>query len=107
MKKGINIDKMLHDMEFEEKLKKYSSKEKSPFEEKAYSKELFELGKKASFDEHYYDIKIENQDIAPVGPFEHPELTFSFKKGYERGIFLIEKNIVPDEYKNINNGLTK
>ena len=106
MKKGLAIEKTLQDMEFEEKLKKYSNKEKSPYEEKAYSRELFELGKKVYFEEYFNDIKFENQIITPVGPFDHPEETYNFKKGYERGVFLVEKNIVPEEYKN-NNKLKK
>lgn len=79
---------------------------KGPRSEFAYARELFELGKKVYFEEYFNDIKLENQIITPIGPFEHPEETFNFKKGYERGAFLVEKNIVPEEYKN-NNKFTK
>ena len=103
LRKGRNVRRVEGDRHFDEVIKKASSVPKTPAKEKPYASELNNLGRKAYFDEYFYEIKLEDQVFPKVGEFENPSETYSFKQGYQRGEFLVNNGIVPEEYQNINN----
>lgn len=81
---------------------------RTPANERTYSKRLMEMGRKSYFEEYFNGIKVENQVFAKVGPFEDPKETKSFKMGYKRGSELItaaakikDIRLIPEEYQNM------
>lgn len=79
-----------------------------PTREKTAAALLFNAGKIAYFDEYYFDIKLENQEIGKIGQFDDPRVTENFKKGYKRGqeiVSSVEKTgltgALPEKYQEI------
>lgn len=113
--RGLNVRDVAGDMKFEDDLKKKASLPKTPTLEKPYSRDLNEMGKKSYFEEYYNGIKLANQILPKVGPFEDPRETTCFKRGYIRGsemVAIAERqnnfNLIPAEYQNIaQNRFTK
>lgn len=71
--------------------------------ERAFASKLNNMGRKAYFDEYFYGISLENQNLEQIPGIDDVTKTESFKQGYERGKFLVSVDNVPEEYKNINN----
>lgn len=78
-----------------------------PHNESNYASKLNMLGREAYFIEYFDGIKLEDQTIEKVGPFEDPRKTVNFSKGYQRGAFLVEQGIVPEKYQEKNNKLKR
>ena len=102
------IEATMRNIKFSEKIKQKSIRAQSriPLAEKPYSRDLNEMGKKSYFEEYFNGVKLENQILPKVGPFENPRETQSFKKGYVRGSEIVatsEKlnniNLIPVEYR--------
>ena len=66
--------------------------------EKIYAKELHLAGRKAAFEENFYGISLEEQNIKPIGPIEDPREVKSFKEGYEQGKFLLNNGYTEEMY---------
>ena len=111
--KGLNINNIAGSMEKEEQLKKVAERKKDAItksEIDGYGRKIYELGKKAYFDEYFYGIKLENQIIPQIGEINNPKETNSFKKGYEAGERAVKFNIteaIPKEYLEANNSVKK
>ena len=68
--------------------------------EQGQSGQLIELGKLASFIEHFDMIKVNEQNLPPVEKIEEPKKQASFIKGYEFGKVLISKGFTEENYHN-------
>ena len=102
-----NVSEVLSAMRLEEKIEK-ASKSPIPLNERLHGRQLNMAGRKAYFEEYFTGIKLENQEIMPIGPFTDPRTTNSFKIGYQSGKLLIKRGIIPEEYQNIaNNNKTR
>lgn len=98
-----NVMAILSQRDFDTYIEKKSTMG-TPLREKPYASKLNIMGRKAYFDEYFYEIKLEDQDIPQImGPDVDVRETLSFKQGYDRGKFLVEHDNVPEEYKNLNN----
>lgn len=86
----------------EERLKRQAERNLSGPERNAAGK-LNMMGRKAYFDEYYYNIALENQVFEQIPGIEDVTSTKSFQNGYQRGAFLVSVGNVPEEYQNINN----
>ena len=86
---------------FDKYIKKESIKPKTPNAEKPYASTLNKMGRNAYYKEYFEEIKLENQILPAVGPFDDPSETFCFKQGYKRGEELLNAGVIPEEYKNI------
>lgn len=71
--------------------------------ERAFAGEIHMMGRKAYFDEYFYGIPLDNQELKQIQGIEDVRETKSFKEGYARGAFLASVGNVPEEYKNIDN----
>lgn len=104
-KKYINhIDAVVARERFENHIAHNSQRERIPSDEKKFGKELYERGKKAYYDEYFYEIDLESQIIEKIGPFTNPINTTQFQKGYERGRIIVSFNdekMLPEEYQTI------
>lgn len=100
-----NINNVTSDIDFAKKIAIESLKERTPYREKAYASLLNNLGRKAYFDEWFYGIKPENQVYEKLEGIENIIETICFKRGYERGRFLVEQGIIPPEYQEVQNKL--
>lgn len=67
-------------------------------EEKGYSRQLIDSGKLSSFIEAFDFIKLEEQELEQIGPFENPRESKSFKDGYEMGKMLVSKGFSEENY---------
>ena len=92
------------DIKFNSKLKKKGEQniKNGSSEERKYASDLNMLGRKAYFEEYFKGIKLEDQYFDSLGEITNPKETYHFRRGYERGKFLVENNVIPLEYKNIN-----
>jgi len=90
---------------FDDKIKKATEKQQKdvPHKERQYGSELNMKGREAYFREYFEGVKLENQILEPIGPFTDIRETLSFRQGYQKGAFLVEQGIIPEEYKNIEN----
>ena len=103
LRKGRNVRRVEGDRHFDEVIKKASSVPKTPSKEKPYASELNNLGRKAYFDEYFYEIKLEDQELPQIEGISDIKATQTFQEGYQRGAFLVSVGNVPEEYQNINN----
>lgn len=71
--------------------------------EKAFASMINTAGRKAYFDEYFYGIALEDQDLPQIPGIEDIKATQTFQEGYKRGVFLVSVGNVPEEYQNINN----
>ena len=67
-------------------------------EEKGYKAQLTDLGKLSCFIERFDMIKLEDQNLPQVGPFEDPRERTSFKYGYEMGKVLVDNGFSEENY---------
>lgn len=101
-RQSYNVREVEKAMRIKEQIERYSISQ-IPASERMFGKELNNAGRKAYFDEYFNGVKVENQEISPIGPFVDPRTTVSFKNGYQRGDFLVKSGIIPEEYQNIAN----
>ncbi|MGN1342912.1 MAG: hypothetical protein ACI4VL_06980 [Bacilli bacterium] len=102
-KTGISVKYVINQQEFDRKIAYKSQTNRTPSIEKPFSKELYEKGKKAYFDEYFYGISLENQNLEKIGSFDDPRNTVQFQKGYQRGMQIVSFNddkMIPEEYRN-------
>lgn len=71
--------------------------------EKVFASTINNAGRKAYFDEYFYGISLEDQDLPQIPGIEDIRATQTFQEGYKRGAFLVSVGNVPEEYQNINN----
>ena len=71
--------------------------------ERASAGKINMMGRKAYFDEYFYCIPLDNQELEQIPGIEDVRMTRSFQQGYNRGKFLVEQGIIPPEYQNIDN----
>lgn len=71
--------------------------------ERNFASQINKMGRKAYFDEYFYGIPLNEQDIPQIPGIEDVRNTKTFKEGYQRGSFLVSVGNVPEEYQNINN----
>ena len=93
-----NVTHVGYDLRKDKELKKAAE---IPASERLFGQKLNEAGKKAYFEEYFNGIKLENQEIASIGPFADPRTTTSFQTGYQRGSFLVNAGIIPEKYQNM------
>ena len=93
-----NVERVRRYIEDDARLRKESE---IPAAERLFGQKLNEAGKNAFFEEYFNGIKLENQEIASIGPFADPRTTKSFKTGYQRGPVLVNAGLVPEKYQNI------
>lgn len=86
---------------YEKKLEEQNNKNVAR-NEKSYASDLHMAGRKAYYVEYFHGIKLEDQELPQIGPFEIITDTHHFKEGYKRGAFLVENNIIPEEYQEIS-----
>lgn len=67
-------------------------------EEQGYTKQLTDLGKLSYFIEHFDMIRLEDQNLSPVGPFEDPRERTSFKYGHEMAKTLVANGFSENNY---------
>lgn len=91
---------------FEDRLRKQDSKNIAR-NERQYASQLNMAGREAYFKECFYGIKLEDQQLPKIGPFENIIETHNFNEGYKRGKFLVDNNIVPEEYQQFINNSKK
>ena len=87
---------------YDKRLREYDSKNTAR-NEKEYAPQLHMAGREAFYKEYFEDIKLENQELAIIGPFVDIRKTEHFVEGYNRGKFLIEHDIIPAEYQELHN----
>lgn len=78
--------------------------------EKEYGGQLHMLGRNALFTLIFESKKFEQQEINKIGTFEDVTQTHHFIEGVQRGLFLYEIGIIPEEFKSrqqilIDNGM--
>lgn len=101
-KLSVNVDKIVKAKNFEKRLEKQASRNLSGAE-RTFASEINMIGRKAYFDEYFYGIPVENQDLKEIPGIPNITETFSFKQGYQRGSELVKAGNVPEEYQNIDN----
>jgi len=67
-------------------------------EEKGYTPQLIDLGKLSCFIEYFDMIRLEEQKLPQVGPFDNPSERESFKSGYEMGKILVRQGFSEENY---------
>ena len=82
----------------EDKLLKRKERALLEQEEKGYTGQLTELGRISYFIEYFDMIKLEEQNLPQVGPFENPSEKASFKYGYEMGKILVKSGFSEENY---------
>ncbi len=97
------------DKNFNNKIEKATLKNARQREEKSYSAELLERGKKSYFEECFGDeddrdgiaikVPLNEQDLPVVGPFEDITKTESFRLGRDRGKFLADNVFTKEMYR--------
>ena len=104
---GRNVTKVERDLRIKERLRK-ETEFNGPIDERNVSRPLFEAGRNAYFDEYYFGIKLENQEIGKIGKFTNPSETYNFKRGYKYGeekVSAVEKTGIveslPEKYRDI------
>ena len=102
MNSKYNLNKVDQDMRFDEEIRRISERQTSPAE-RIHGRKLNEAGRNAYFEEYFNGVKLENQIIEPIGPFDDPRTTKSFQIGYERGPLLINMGLIPEKYQTIQN----
>lgn len=71
--------------------------------EKTFASMINNAGRKAYFDEYFYGISLEDQDLPQIPGIDDIRATKTFQGGYQRGAFLVSVGNVPEEYQNISN----
>ena len=113
-----NINKVINSIQLDKKLGE-RSKIKSNFvpqNERAYGSILYEMGRKAYFEEFFQGIDKKDQDYTMI---KNAELVFnkedfstvdkiintvSFNRGYKNGSFLVQIDNIPEEYQYLVKG---
>ena len=113
-----NINKVINSIQLDKKLREINKLKSNfvPQNERAYGSILYEMGRKAYFEEYFQGIDKKDQDYTMV---KNAELvlnredfntvdkiinTVSFNKGYKNGAFLVQINNIPDEYQYLVKG---
>lgn len=96
-----NVASIAQDRRREEALAKQARRNLSG-PERTFASEINMMGRKAYFDEYFYNIPVENQNLKEIPGIPNVTETFSFKQGYQRGSELVRLGNVPEEYQNIN-----
>ena len=69
--------------------------------EKTFASMINTAGRKAYFDEYFYGIPLEDQDLPQIEGMRDIRATQTFQEGYQRGAFLVSVGNVPEEYQNM------
>lgn len=101
-KSSKNIDYIMRDKHFETRLAR-EAKRRLSGSEKTFASMINTAGRKAYFDEYFYGIPLEDQDLPQIEGIADIRATQTFQEGYQRGAFLVSVGNVPEEYQNINN----
>lgn len=101
-KLSVHVNYLVRDKRLEESMKKQASHRLSG-NEKAFAAKINKIGRKAYFDEYFYGIPLEVQDLPQIEGITDIKATKTFQEGYKRGAFLVSIGNVPEEYQNINN----
>lgn len=96
----INGNVVAADIQREIEIKRNREKAITEQNEQGQSRQLIELGKLASFIEHFDMIKVDAQNLPPVEKIEEPKKQESFIKGYKFGKVLISKGFTEENYHN-------
>lgn len=97
-----NIDSIASEERFKRSLRNKEARRLSG-NEKAFASQINKIGRKAYFDEYFYGISLEDQDLPQIEGITDIKATQTFQEGYQRGAFLVSIGNVPEEYQNINN----
>ena len=97
-----NIDSIASEERFKRSLRNKEARRLSG-PEKTFASMINTAGRKAYFDEYFYGIPLEDQELPQIKGISDIKETYSFKQGYQRGELLVNNGIVPEEYQNINN----
>lgn len=96
-----NVADIEQERRFEEKLAKQARRNLSG-PERTFASEINMMGRIAYFDEYFYGIPVENQNLKEIPGIPNITETYSFKQGYQRGSELVKAGNVPEEYQNID-----
>lgn len=98
-RRGYFGDQVVKQFKRDEALEKELKKRKGMLKgEETYAKELHLAGRKAAFEENFYGISLEEQNIKPIGPIEDPTKAKLFNEGYKQGIFLLNNGYTEEMY---------
>ena len=101
-KLSVHVNYLARDKRLEDSLKRQASRRLSG-NEKAFASQINKIGRKAYFDEYFYGISLEDQNLPQIEGITDIKATQTFQEGYQRGAFLVSIGNVPEEYQNINN----
>ena len=97
-----NVDSIASEERFKRSLKNKEARRLSG-PEKIFAPMINRSGRKAYFDEYFYGIPLEDQNLPQIEGIRDIRATQTFQEGYQRGAFLVSVGNVPEEYQNINN----
>ena len=97
-----NIDSIASEERFKRSLRNKEARRLSG-PEKTFASMINTAGRKAYFDEYFYGIPLEDQELPQIEGISDIKATQTFQEGYQRGAFLVSVGNVPEEYQNINN----
>ena len=97
-----NIDSIASEERFKRSLRNKEARRLSG-PEKTFASMINTAGRKAYFDEYFYGIPLEDQELPQIKGISDIKATQTFQEGYQRGAFLVSVGNVPEEYQNINN----
>lgn len=97
-----NIDSIASEERFKRSLRNKEARRLSG-PEKTFASMINTAGRKAYFDEYFYGIPLEDQELPQIKGISDIKATQTFQEGYQRVAFLVSVGNVPEEYQNINN----
>lgn len=111
LRKNIHVNEVSKDQNFEKKLEQIYRNNNVPPKERACTSTLYEMGRKAYFEEYFLGIDKSEQDFTDVEnaipvlnleDFNTTEKiinTESFKRGYKQAEVLVRVDNIPEKYQ--------